>query len=72
MATSTCGHCGGTRFEVKEVVPNGLNYKLFFVQCASCGVPIGSMEYMSISTMIHTQNEAIKKIASAVGAKVDL
>jgi hypothetical protein len=44
MATSKCGHCNGASFETKEARIKGSNFKLFFVQCASCGVPIAVLE----------------------------
>jgi hypothetical protein len=71
MAISRCS-CGSTNFELKEVVPRGSNFKLHFVQCTSCGIPVGVIEYMNISDMLQKQNEAIKRIASAVGIQVDL
>jgi predicted nucleic-acid-binding Zn-ribbon protein len=44
MATSKCGHCDCTSFETKEASVKGANFKLFFVQCASCGVPVAVLE----------------------------
>jgi len=72
MAYSKCPHCGNSYFEVKEVSPSGSRYKLNFVQCSSCGAPFGVLDYMNISAMLTQQNEAIKKIASAVNVHVDL
>jgi ribosomal protein L37E len=72
MAQSKCGHCGSTLFEVKEVVPQGLNYKMNFIQCASCGVPVSTKEYYSIAHMLKKQAAAIKKIARSMGVHVDL
>jgi predicted nucleic-acid-binding Zn-ribbon protein len=50
--TSTCVKCGNTSFEVKEVSPNGSNFKLIFVQCASCGGVVGVTEYFNIGAKI--------------------
>jgi uncharacterized protein (UPF0276 family) len=44
MAKSKCGHCDGTSFETKEASVKNANFKLFFVQCASCGVPVAVLE----------------------------
>jgi uncharacterized protein (UPF0276 family) len=44
MATSKCGHCDGTSFETKEASVKNSNFTLFFVQCASCGVPVTVLE----------------------------
>ena len=70
MATSKCAKCEKTSFEIKEVMPNGANHSVCFVQCANCGVVIGVREHYSIAAMLFEQNEAIKSIASTVGASV--
>jgi hypothetical protein len=44
MATSKCGHCDGTSFETQEASVKNANFRLFFVQCASCGVPVAVLE----------------------------
>ena len=72
MAYSKCPHCGNTSFELKEVSPSQSRYKLYFVQCSSCGAPFGITEYMNTTDMLQKQNEAIKKIAQAVNVQVNL
>jgi predicted nucleic-acid-binding Zn-ribbon protein len=72
MAYSKCPHCGNSSFELKEVEPSKSKYKLYFVQCSSCGAPFGVTEYMNTTAMLEQQNKAIKRIASAVGVSVDL
>ena len=72
MASSKCPHCKNSSFELKEVEPSKSKFKLCFVQCSSCGVPFGITEYMNTTDMLQKQNEAIKKIANAVGVHVDL
>lgn len=52
MATTTCGKCGGRRFEVSTISPEKSRYKLHAVQCASCGVPIGVVDYYNIGALI--------------------
>jgi uncharacterized protein (UPF0276 family) len=44
MAKSKCGHCDGTSFESQEATVKNANFRLFFVQCASCGVPVAVLE----------------------------
>ena len=44
MATSTCAKCGNDSFEVKEAKIKGTTFKHYFVQCSSCGAPIGILE----------------------------
>ena len=72
MAQSKCGHCGSATFEVKQVEPRDSNYKLYFIQCASCGVPVGTMEYLSNNHLLDKLAKAIKKIASVLNVHVDL
>jgi hypothetical protein len=72
MAMSSCPKCGGHIFELEERAPSGSNFKPQFVQCASCGAVVGAMDYYNIGSLIHQQNEAIKKIASALNVYVDL
>lgn len=72
MAMSKCGHCGNHSFEVKEVEPSGSKYKMYFVQCSSCGVPVSCMEYFSNNVLLQKLTDAVKKIASALNVYVDL
>ena len=69
---STCPKCETQVFEVKMVEPIGSNYKLYFIQCAQCGTPVGTAEYNNVGAMLAKQNEAIKKIAKALNVSVDL
>jgi hypothetical protein len=72
MALTKCGACGNSTFELKLNEPKGSLFKLYFVQCAACGVAIGIQEYNNVDAMLHQQNKAIKEIAAKVGATVTL
>lgn len=48
MAQTTCGKCGNTRFEMKEVNVTGSNYRHNIIQCKNCGVPVAATEYFNI------------------------
>jgi ribosomal protein L37E len=53
MATSTCVKCGGTSFELAaDKVPKGSQYKVHFVQCASCGGVVGVTDYYESSWLV--------------------
>jgi hypothetical protein len=52
MAISSCPKCGNHYFEVKENTPQKSNFKMQFIQCASCGTVVGTMDYWSISKLI--------------------
>ncbi len=39
-------------FEAKEFFPTHSNFKVQFIQCATCGTVVGVMDYWSISNLI--------------------
>lgn len=73
MAQSTCVKCGSSSFELIE--PRNINhaaYRLYFIQCSSCGGVVGVQEFNNLTTMLTRQNAALKRIAAAVNTYVDL
>jgi Fe2+ or Zn2+ uptake regulation protein len=52
MAVSICPKCGNRTFEAKECTTQNSNYKIQFIQCASCGTVVGAMDFWSISNLI--------------------
>ena len=60
MATTTCPKCPSTRFEVKETSVSGSNFRVIFIQCATCGAAISTTE------VLHT-NTLIKNLAKKLG-----
>jgi hypothetical protein len=62
MAQSTCAKCGGRTFELIESEPIGTNFKWQFVQCVSCGVPIGVVDYFATGQILLQVQEDINKI----------
>jgi predicted nucleic-acid-binding Zn-ribbon protein len=63
MALSTCVKCGHHFFEVSEAEPNGSQFKLMFVQCASCGGVVGVTEYYNAGAML-------EKLAKKLGVRI--
>lgn len=59
---STCKNCEGTIFEVVEQSPTNANYKMFFVQCSTCGQPIGALEYYAGWVKMNSIEEKVKKL----------
>lgn len=53
MATSKCPCCGRTQFEMKEAEIKYSRFKLMFIQCASCGAVVGTMDFYNIGNAIH-------------------
>ncbi|SQC92536.1 Uncharacterised protein [Cedecea neteri] len=53
MAQSSCPRCGSERFEM--AVKKILNARLpiTFVQCASCGTVVGTVEHECAAELVH-------------------
>jgi|GEM_PF-837509 len=66
MLFSACPRCQQRYFEVREESPNGSNFKLNFVQCASCGSVVGVLDYFNIGAMLEKQEAAIDAQAQAL------
>ncbi|GAB00760.1 hypothetical protein HWI77_11680 [Acinetobacter venetianus] len=68
MARSKCGSCGSSAFELvqQDRIKNS-SFKLIFVQCSSCGVPVGVMDYHNIGNKLDGLEKRIKKIESTIG-----
>lgn len=66
--TSTCAKCGGHYFEIKGFEPRGANYKQNFVQCTSCGVPVGVLDYYNVGTLLKEQEKDMEKLARRLAA----
>ncbi len=58
--TSKCGLCNSFRFELKEVSPNDSRFKFYFIQCASCGNPVGVTDYYNIHDTIKVTDSKIQ------------
>jgi hypothetical protein len=66
MATSKCGACNSTAFEtkVKDGI-QGSNFKMIFIQCASCGAVFGITDFYNIPTLL-------QELAKKLGHKLSL
>lgn len=63
MATSSCPKCGNHSFEMKEHLPHGSGFKVFFIQCSSCGAVVGVTDYYNVPSLL-------EKIAAKIGVKL--
>ena len=68
MAYSKCAHCDNSSFEIREVSPRGAGYKYNFIQCSSCGAPVGVVSYYNLDQTILQIEKLVKAIAYRVGA----
>ena len=63
MATSSCIKCGSYSFELKEATPKGSGFKMYFIQCSSCGGVVGV-------TPFHNTSALFDRLASKLGVKL--
>lgn len=72
MPSSTCGKCGAHAFEVVGFTPVGEGFKMAFVQCSSCGVPVGVVDLIgraqieAVAMQIRGIDERLTRIAKAL------
>jgi hypothetical protein len=64
--TSTCAKCGGHAFKVVEQSIADAAYKLTFIQCAVCNVPVGVTEYYDSGFLLKKQEEEISKLQAQI------
>ncbi|OGU66046.1 MAG: hypothetical protein A2499_15800 [Stygiobacter sp. RIFOXYC12_FULL_38_8] len=72
MASSKCPSCGNYTFELKENEPRNSNYKMFFIQCTSCGSVISATDYYSAGVLLKEQEEKINRIENALNVLISL
>ena len=63
---SKCAKCNSFSFELVEQAPKGSKYKLFFVQCALCGAPVGVLEYFNSGVQIENTNKRIQSLENKI------
>lgn len=69
MAYSKCGFCKSTSFELIEHTPNYSRFKMYFVQCGSCGHPVGVVPYANTeSVIIDSKKELESRINNVAGS----
>lgn len=66
MLFSACPRCQHRFFEVREESPSGSNFKLNFVQCASCASVVGVLDYFNIGAMLEKQEAVLDGHAQAL------
>lgn len=64
MAESTCSKCGGHLFEIKVNEPHDARFKTMFIQCRSCGIPVGVQDYYNLGGLLKEQEKKLKQLES--------
>ena len=67
MANSACIRCQNQTFEARETTVDGLDRKLLFVQCASCGTPVGTVESHALLRQ-HEHDARMKNLEQQLAA----
>lgn len=60
---STCVKCGSHLFKVQRTEPHGSAYVLYFVQCTSCGVPVGVLEAENVGAKLDILERKINQLS---------
>jgi hypothetical protein len=71
MAFSKCPNCNSTSFELKETAPKGSRYKMFFIQCSSCGNPVSATDYENTNYKIGKLEENMEQRFSALQSNLN-
>jgi len=61
---SKCGYCGGFTWELYTESPNDSAFKINFIRCSHCKVPIGTMEFFNLHSTIEILQKKIEVIES--------
>jgi hypothetical protein len=64
LADTTCGRCGGHFFELKVNEPYDARFKTMFIQCRSCGTPVGVQDYYNLGQLLKEQEKKLKQLES--------
>jgi predicted nucleic-acid-binding Zn-ribbon protein len=59
FSSTKCSKCENRAFKLEEINVQGSNYKLFAVQCATCGTAFGVTEYYDSGALLKEQEKAI-------------
>lgn len=59
--SSKCGLCGSFTWEINTESPTGSAYKVFFVRCTVCKVPIGVLNYNNTSAELGVLEKKLAK-----------
>jgi predicted nucleic-acid-binding Zn-ribbon protein len=66
FGATSCGKCDGSSFKLHEVTVTGAAYRMYAVQCTSCGTPIGVTEFFDNGSLLKKQEKAIADLQSKV------
>ena len=66
MAISKCQKCEKSLFEMQDIQVQNSNYKLYSVQCSSCGTVLSIMSYFDAGVLAKENQENIASLKSQI------
>lgn len=63
---TTCGKCGRSSFTVQSGEPAGSQFVIYFVQCSSCGTPVGVLESNNLGAMISRLEQKVNAMVNEI------
>jgi hypothetical protein len=61
LSISKCPKCENGSFQLVTFDPVGAKYKLNFVQCTKCNIPVGVIDYYDSGVLLKEQEKMLKK-----------
>ena len=63
---SKCGSCGTFTWEISEEEPRHARFKMYFIRCAMCKVPIGVADYTHVPSDIAKVEKSLTTLGNSV------
>lgn len=63
---STCSKCGSHIFRVQRNEPSESQFVVYFVQCSSCGTPVGVLEYANSAALLEGLETKLDQLTNNV------
>lgn len=63
---SKCGHCGGFMWELSQEAPSGSAFKVNFIRCSMCKVPVGVLPFYDIHSKLETMEKQNKTLGETI------
>jgi len=65
MASPSCPKCDGTKFELNLIEPKKARYKMYAINCSSCGAVVSVTDFHDIAARLD-------KMDKRIGVNLDL
>ena len=65
---SKCAHCGSFSWELHTESPIGSNFKINFVRCNICKIPVGTMEFFNLHSSIEVLQKKVEVLEQTMSS----